>query len=248
MTIKQLQFFTKGILALSLTLSASNGLAQQTTTTANEHTIAIGTSKTWGTVDGVKFTGLVYGPSSAVADLQVACVFEYTEDDIFKSPPALPAASNGLVHLDEALKGRLTELRKNREFDGHFLETFYLDLPKGTIPGKKLLLIGLGNRDNFNEDIMTAVGRIATREALKLGVGNFAFASDLKDAGIASGTALVAGNVVKGIVNEYKLQNLLKSRGLTKFKPLKEVYLLAGPAFFEVAGEGIKEAIASFSH
>ena len=90
---------------------------------------------------------------------------------------------------------------------------------------------------------MVQVGEIATREALKLGVKNFSFASDLKDAGIDSPTALVAGNVVKGIVSEYRVQNELKAQRLAKFKPLTKVYLLAGPAFFEVAGGGISDAI-----
>lgn len=245
MILTQPRFLKNGGLALAMALSATVGFAQRNPTAGNVSTTAAGTSKTWGTVDGIKLTGLVQGPSTATADLQVVCVFEYTEGDIFKSPPALPAASNGLQHLDQALKGRLTELRKSGQFDGHFLETFYLNLPKGTIPGKKLLLIGLGNRTAFNEDIMTAVGGIAAREALKLGVRNFAFGSDLKDAGIDSKTALVAGNVVKGIINEYKVQESLQSQQLTKFKPLKEVFLLAGPAFFEVAGGGIKEAIAN---
>jgi hypothetical protein len=68
---------------------------------------AIGTSKTWGTVDGISVVGLVQGPSAAKADLQIACVFEYTEGDIF-NPPALPKELNGMVHLDEALKGIIT--------------------------------------------------------------------------------------------------------------------------------------------
>ena len=231
-----INFIRKEVLALAFILSTVIGFAQHTTT-------AIGTSKTWGTIDGVKITGLVQGPSSAPADLQIACVFEYTEGDIFNSPPALPPTFNGLVHLDEALKGKLTEIRKTGKFKGGFLETFYLNLPKGTIAGKKLVLIGLGNRNDFNEDIMIEVGAIAAREALKLGVKNFAFASDLKDAGIDSKTALVSGNVAKGILNEYKMQLDLKTQRLTNFKPLKEVFLLAGPAFFEVAGGGISEAI-----
>ncbi|PUZ23426.1 peptidase M17 [Chitinophaga parva] len=247
MIINPSRFLTKGLFALLITFATTVGFAQQSTDTGTKQAIAAGTSKTWGTIDGVKFTGLVQGPSTATADLQVICVFEYTEGDIFKSPPALPAASNGLIHLDEALKGRLTELRKSQQFDGHFLETFYLDLPKGTIPGKKLLLIGLGNRADFNENIMIAVGRIATREALKLGVRDFAFASDLKDAGVDSKTALVAANVVKGMINEYRTQQLLQSQGMTKFKPLKEIYLLAGAAFFDAAGGGIKDALATFA-
>lgn len=247
MIINQSRCFTKGLLALVITLATTVGFAQQLPDTGTTKAITAGTSKTWGIVDGVKLTGLVQGPSTATADLQVVCVFEYTEGDIFKSPPALPPASNGLIHLDGALKGRFTELRKSRQFDGHFLETFYLDLPKGTIPGKKLLLIGLGNRADFNEGIMIAVGRIATREALKLGVRDFAFASDLKDAGVDSKTALVATNVVKGMVNEYRAQKRLASQGMTTFRPLKEIYLLAGAAFFETAGSGIKEAIATFA-
>ncbi|ANH80156.1 peptidase M17 [Niabella ginsenosidivorans] len=237
---KQFLFVRNGILALVLAAFTTVGFAQQPTTAT---TTATGTSKTWGTVDGVKLTGWVQGPAAAAADLQIACVFEYTEGDIFNSPPALPPALNGLIHLDRALKGQLTKIRKSGKFDGHYLETFYLNLSKGTIAGRKLLLIGLGNRSNFNEDIMIAVGKVATREALKLGVKNFAFASDIKDAGIDSKTAVVAGNVARGVINEYKAQNLLKSQGLTKFKPLKEVFLLAGPSFFEVAGAGISEAI-----
>lgn len=213
------------------------------TTVGTAKTTAVGISKTWGTIDGVKLTGLVHGPSSAPADLQIACVFEYVEGDIFNSPPALPAELNGLVHLNDSLKGQLTEIRKSGKFDGHYLETFYLDLPKGTISAKKLLLIGLGDRNNFNEDIMIAVGKVATREALKLGVKNFAFSGDLKDAGIDSKAAVVACNVTRGIINEYKVQNLLKSQGLTKFVLLEEVFLLTGPLFFEAAGGGISEAI-----
>src|ERR1700722_10646275 len=51
-----------------------------------------GTSKTWGKIDGVAIEGMVEGPSTEATPLQVACVFEYTEGDIFKSPPALPPA------------------------------------------------------------------------------------------------------------------------------------------------------------
>jgi hypothetical protein len=219
----------------------------QSTPQSSSQTTAVGTSKEWGVLNGVSLVGLVQGPSAAVADLQIVCVFEYAEGDIYNSPPALPAALNGLVHLDAALKGQLTEIRKTGKFDGHFLETFLLIPDKKTLGAKKLLLIGLGNRNNFNENSMIAVGEIATREALKLGVSNFAFGSDLKDAGIDSKTAVVSGNVVKGVINEYRLQNELKIKGLTRFKRLKKVYLLAGPAFFEVAGGGIRDAIASFN-
>lgn len=212
-----------------------------------QQTTAVGTTKVWGSVNGVAIEGIVQGPSAQVSQLQIVCVFEYTEGDIFNSPPALPAAVNGLVHLDHDLKGMLTTLRKEGKFKGHALETILLSPPKGFIGAKKLLLIGLGDRNKFNADMMTAVGSVAMNEALRIQVENFSFASDLKDAGIDSPTALVAGNVVKGIFQAYRTQIWLRDKKMASFKPISKVILLAGPSFFTVAGEGIKEAIASIN-
>ncbi|MDY0904830.1 M17 family peptidase N-terminal domain-containing protein [Pedobacter sp. CFBP9032] len=224
------------MIIFSVLITGIPAFAQQTT--------AIGTSKIWGTVDGVAIEGVVQGPSAQVSDLQVACLFEYTEGDIFVSPPALPPALNGLVHLDQDMKGLVTEMRKNGKFLGHAYETILISPPKGTIGGKKLLLIGLGDRNKFTADLMIGVGSVAMREALKLGVSNFALASDLKDAGIDSPTALVAGNVVKGIFEAYRAQTWLKDKNMSTFKPVSKIILLAGPAFFTTAGEGIQEAIS----
>jgi len=209
-------------------------------------TASIGSTTTWGKVDGIAVNGLVQGPSAAEADLQVACVFEYTEGDIF-NPPALPANLNGMVHLDDALKGIITELRKSGKFEGHSLETLLITPAKGTLASKQLLLIGLGDRNKFTPDLMKSVGSTAMREALRLGVSNFSFASDIKDAGIDSPTALVAENVVLGSFEAYRTQAYLKDKKLAEYKPLNKVILLAGPAFYTVAGEGIKEAISKLN-
>jgi hypothetical protein len=209
-------------------------------------TTAIGTSTIWGDVDGLTIEGLVQGPSTAASDLQVACIFEYTEGDIFISPPALPAALNGLVHLDEALHGTLTEIRKTGKFKGHALETLLLTpSQQGTLASKKLLLIGLGKREDFRPELMKDVAHVAMREALRLGVSDFSFASDLKDAGIDSPTALVAENVVLGSIEAFRTQTWLVKKQLDESPSLRKIILLAGPAFFETAGEGIKKAISS---
>jgi hypothetical protein len=209
-------------------------------------TAALGSTTTWGKVDGVAINGLVQGPAAAQADLQVACVFEYTEGDIF-NPPALPANLNGMVHLDDALKGIITELRKSGKFTGHSLETLLITPPKGTLASGQLLLIGLGDRSKFTPGLMISVGSTAMREALRLGVSNYSFASDIKDAGIDSPTALVATNVVLGSFEAYRTQRYLKDKKLASYKPLTKIILLAGPAFYTVAGEGIKEAIATLN-
>lgn len=216
--------------------------------TASAQQATVGTSTLWGKVDGVAIEGLVQGPSATVTPLQVACVFEYTEGDIFNSPPALPAAVNGMVHLDQDLKGIITEIRKNGQFTGHAFETLLITPPAGNISAKHVLLIGLGDRNKFTPDLMTSIASVAMREALRLGVSSYAFASDLKDAGIDSPTALVAGNVVKGTIEAYRTQAYLKEKKMSTFKPITKVTLLAGPAFFTVAGQGIKDAIATFNN
>lgn len=206
------------------------------------------TSKIWGKVDGIAIEGMVQGPSTEIAPLQIACVFEYTEGDIFNSPPALPAAVNGMVHLDKSLNGIITELRKSGKFAGHSLETLLITPPPGTIGAKKLLLIGLGDRNKFTPELMQQVASVGMEEALRLGVTKYAFATDLKDAGIDSPTAAVAGYGVTGAINAYRTQAYLKSKKMSAFKPIEKITLLAGPSFFTTAGEGITEAIAAFSN
>jgi len=243
--MKNINYIFKNLLFAAFLSTATLTVTAQTT--ANVKTTPQGTSVIWGKVDGVAVEGMVQGPSTEVADLQVACVFEYTEGDIFNSPPALPAPVNGMVHLDHDLKGIITEVRKSGKFAGHAFETLLITPPAGTIGSKKLLLIGLGDRNKFTPELMKIVGSVAMNEALRLGVSHYAFASDLKDAGIDSPTALVAGYVVAGTFEAYRTQAWLKDKKMATYKPLTKVTLLAGPAFYTVAGEGIKDAIAKLN-
>jgi len=235
----------KNVWLAAILSTATLSLTAQTT--ADVKTTPVGTSVIWGKVDGVAIEGMVQGPSTEVADLQVACVFEYTEGDIFNSPPALPAAVNGMVHLDHDLKGIITEVRKSGKFVGHAFETLLITPPAGSIGSKKLLLIGLGDRNKFTPELMKSIGSVALNEAIRLGVSHYAFASDLKDAGIDSPTALVANYVVAGTFEAYRTQAWLKDKKMATYKPLTKITLLAGPAFYTVAGEGIKEAIAKLN-
>jgi hypothetical protein len=243
--MKIIRHIFKNVWLAAILSTATLSLTAQTT--ADVKTTPVGTSVIWGKVDGVAIEGMVQGPSTEVADLQIACVFEYTEGDIFNSPPALPAAVNGMVHLDHDLKGIITEVRKSGKFAGHAFETLLITPPAGTIGSKKLLLIGLGDRAKFSPELMKSIGGVAMNEALRLGVNHYAFASDLKDAGIDSPTALVANYVIAGTFEAYRTQAWLKDKKMATYKPLTKITLLAGPAFYTMAGEGIKEAIAKLN-
>jgi hypothetical protein len=143
------------------------------------------------------------------------------------------------------LNGLITDLRKSGKFAGHSLETLLITPPKGSIPAQKLLLIGLGNRNEFTPEIMTNVGRVGMREALRLGVSSYSHASDLKDGGINSPTGTVAANVVKGALEAYETEEYLVNKKLTTHKPLIKVTLLAGQAFFTPSGDAIKTYLST---
>lgn len=204
---------------------------------------AIGETASLGCVEGVAIEVKVQSPSAQETPLQVVCLFEYTEGDIFTSPPALPKELNGIVHVDEALKGLITELRKTGRFEGKYLETLVIIPPRGSLPAQRLLLIGLGNRKDFHEDIMRLVGVVGMREALRLGVSSYSHASDVKDGGVDSNTGAVTGNVVKGALEALRTQRFLKERDAGDPITVTRVTVLSGPAFFEDSQAGIKKIL-----
>lgn len=207
----------------------------------------VGTKEILGKVNGVDIEVVVQSPSAQDTPLQIVCLFEYTEGDITTSPPALPKELNGMVHVDEALHGLITDLRRTNQFAGNSLETLLIVPPANTIPAKKLLLIGLGDRNDFKPEMMRMVGVTGMREALRLGVTSYSHASDLKDAGIDSPTAEVAGYVIQGALEAYSTQQYLKKQNASPSLSVTRVTLLSGPAYFANSKKGIQAAIATLS-
>lgn len=217
--------------------------SQQTSTTLP----TVGTKETLGKIDGISIEVIVQSPSAQETPLQIVCLFEYTEGDIFNSPPALSKELNGMLHVDKAFHGLITELRKTNKFEGKFLETLLITPTANTIPAKKLLIIGLGNRNDFKPEMMRMVGVTGMREALRLGVTSYSHASDLKDAGISSPTADVAGYVIQGAIEAYRTQSFLKTQNASDVLTVTKVTLLAGPAYFADSKEGIQKVMTTLS-
>ncbi len=207
---------------------------------------AVGTLAHAGEAEGLAVDVMVQGPAAQRTPLQVACVFEYVEGDIF-TPPALPAEVNGMVHLDQSLHGLVTELRKSGAFAGHSLETLLITPPKGTIAAERLLLIGLGDRRQFSTEIMKRVGAVGMREALRLGVTAYSHASDLKDAGVDSPTRGVAEAVIAGALDALRTERHLAGQSAAPSPSVRSLTLLAGPAFFADTAAAARELLATKS-
>ena len=74
--------------------------------------------------------------------------------------------------------------------------------------------------------MMRLVGVIGMREALRLGVAGYSHASDLKDAGISSPTADVAGYVIQGAIEAYRTQMYLKKQNASDALTVTKITLL----------------------
>ena len=205
---------------------------------------AVGSEARAGEVDGLTVQIKVQGPSTQVTPLQIACVFEYVAGDIEK-PPALPAALNGLVHVDQALHGMLTELRKSGRFAGHALETLLIVPPKGALAADRLLLIGLGNRKDFTPALLERVGAVGMREALRLGVTSYSHASDIKDAGVDSPVGATAQAVVTGALAALATERYLADKSAAPRPSVHALTLLAGPAFFAETKAAVQSMLSA---
>jgi hypothetical protein len=180
------------------------------------------------------------GPYTADAPLQVVCYFKYT-------PEGVKRMSGAPVELDKHLGGVIASLRERGEFVGDDLETILIIPPEGAIKAKALLLIGLGDEASLSLDKMERVGKVAAREAAKLGTKKVAFAPLIRDQGNSTlPTGDVARSVLRGVLLAYDTEKRLQKETLGKPFTLEEWIQEAGQAYYDetvaAARKGAAEA------
>jgi Cytosol aminopeptidase family, N-terminal domain len=177
------------------------------------------------------------GPYTADVPLQVVCYFKYT-------PEGAKKMFDAPVELDKRLGGVIASLREHGQFVGEPLETILIIPPKDAIKPKALLLVGLGNEDALSLDLMEAVGRVAVREAARLGASPVAFAPLIRDQGNTKfATGDVATAVVRGMLLAYDTEKRLQKDGLEKEFSLTQWNVEAGPKYFDETVAGVQKAI-----
>ncbi|MBA4068160.1 MAG: peptidase M17 [Isosphaera sp.] len=177
------------------------------------------------------------GPSTADVPLQVVCYFRYTKEGVKKMQGAP-------VELDKNLGGVIGALRDRGEFQGDELETALITPPEGSIKAKTLLLVGIGDEGKLSLDTMERVGKVALREAVRLGVTKVAFAPLIRDQGNdVFKTGDIETAVVRGMLLAYDTERRLQEQGLAKEYKLEEWRVEAGPTYFDETVAGVKKAI-----
>ena len=187
--------------------------------------------------NGVTINVRMEGPYTAEVPLQVVCYFKYT-------PEGAKKMTGAPVELDKRLGGVIASLRERGEFVGDEGETLVLIPPKDSIKAKALLLVGLGDEDALSLKVLERVGKVALREAARLGVSRVAYAPLIRDQGNSKlDTGDVAHAVLRGMLLAYDTDRRLQKEGLAKAFTLEQWNVEAGAAFFDDTVVGVQKGI-----
>lgn len=223
--------------AVVCALLAINSSAGDTTTAPKENVFA---TKPLGIQLSIKMVG----PYGEPADLQVICLFKHKQTgDTYQG---------AAKETDEKLKGILSALRNRGEFVGELGETFLFTPPKGSIPAKQLMVIGLGDEKELSLDTLRTVGRIAAREAVRLKAKHVAWAPVIRDEG---NTAVDVGAgdraFAEQMLSAYDTEKRLQEQGLAPKFSIESFVIEAGPTYFDgvvkEVGKGIDSMAAQLS-
>src|ERR1039458_347673 len=109
---------------------------------------------------GIQWSVKMVGPFMEAADLQIICLFKHkASGDTYQG---------AAKETDDKLGGLLSALRNRGEFVGELGETVLFTPPKGSIPAKRFMVIGLGDEKDLSLDTLRIIGRIAACEAVRL--------------------------------------------------------------------------------
>jgi Cytosol aminopeptidase family, N-terminal domain len=193
---------------------------------------------------GIQLSIKMVGPYMEAADLQIIC--------LFKHKPSGDTYQGAAKETDEHLKGLLSALRNRGEFVGELGETILFSPPKGTIPAKRFMVIGLGEERDLSLDTLREVGRIAAREAVRLKAQHVAWAPVIRDEG---NSTIDVGEgdraFVEQMLSAYDTEKHLQAQGLHPKFAIETFVIEVGPSFFDAAkkqvGQGITSAMAELA-
>jgi hypothetical protein len=189
---------------------------------------------------GIQLSIKMIGPYTQEADLQIICLFKHKDSgDTYQG-----AAKETDAHLG----GLLSALRNRGEFVGELGETILFTPPKGSIPAKRFMVIGLGDEKDLSLDSLRLVGRVAAREAVRLKAKHVAWAPVIRDEG---NTTIEVGlgdrTFVEEMLSAYDTEKRLQAQGLAPKFSIEDFVIEAGPSYFDSAVKQVGEGIDSIS-
>ncbi len=196
--------------------------------------------KKFETPSGIALSVKQIGPVTQVTDLQIICVLKHS--------PAGDQYIEAMQDFNDKQGGLLSSLRERGEFVGELGETLLYTPPPRSITPKRVLLIGIGDARELSLDRLRLVGRIALREAVRVGAKHVSFAPTLRDQGsdvidVGEGDAAV----VEQMLLAYDTEKRLQKQGLAPKFSLASWVIEAGPKYFDGATAHVEEAVKAAS-
>lgn len=173
--------------------------------------------------------------TTAEVELSCACIFEHEMNN--------RSFSGGLAHLDEALNGRLNEIRENNWFSAQLNDALLINQTPSTIQASKVLLIGMGRPEDFTvEKIGTAI-KTALKTAHQLELKSVAFAPSILDTGL-NPPANLNELMLRSLKEELDRYHQLHLQNLVKKSVIERWIFDSGFQNYEIKAE---QYIASFA-
>lgn len=146
--------------------------------------------------------------------------------------------------MNEKLQGLLDVIRRPDRFRGELGETLLITPVPGSIPAKRLLIIGLGDSKTFSPERMQFVGEILYTESERIGAAHPYFAPTVLDGGVSKfTTGDVAQQVIAGFARAAETQRVLHDAHASNVKGVKALTYLAGAKNLGSTRDGIYKAI-----
>ncbi|WP_233523573.1 M17 family peptidase N-terminal domain-containing protein [Dyella solisilvae] len=183
-----------------------------------------------GSWQGVTLDIAAWDAVAADVDLSFACMFTHELDG---------EPRGGLLHLNQALSGRLVQLRDEGVFLGAPMETLLISKPPTTFAARAVMVIGMGVPSQWATALTAQAVATAVRAATQLRVASAAFAPSLLDAGIAPNqTTNTASEMMKAVTLAIDAQVSLATNGLAPAPSLRRwVFDVGAAGFAAAAGE-----------
>ncbi|WP_025871945.1 M17 family peptidase N-terminal domain-containing protein [Methylobacillus glycogenes] len=198
-------------------------------------TFAATPEKSFNAPYNLKVTVKQIGPVTQSTDLQIITFLKHSASDKY-----IEAMDDFNAKQGDFIKN----IRSRGEFVGEQGETLLYTPPANSITPTQVLLIGLGDEKELSLDKLQLAGKIALREATRLGAKHVSFAPMLRDQGnsqidVAEGDAAI----VEQLILAYDTEKRLQSQGLAKPFSIDEWVIEAGPKFYDAVNTKVDAAI-----
>ena len=183
----------------------------------------------------LKITVKQIGPVTQSTDLQVITFLKHSANDQY---------IEAMEDFNSKQGDFIKNIRARGEFVGEQGETLLYTPPANSITPTQVLLIGLGDAKQLSLEKLQLAGKIALREATRLGAKHVSFAPMLRDQGnsvidVAEGDAAI----VEQLLLAYDTEKRLQSQGLAQPFSIEEWVIEAGPKFYDAVNTKVDAAI-----